>query len=44
MGISATDISQRIVEAVLHGASLEAADAMREHCDATGALLKGLLG
>lgn len=34
----------RIVEAVLHGASLEAADAMREHCDATGALLKGLLG
>lgn len=34
----------RIVEAVLHGASEDAADAMREHCDATGELLKGLLG
>lgn len=35
---------QRIVEAVLHGAGTQAADAMREHCDATGELLKGLLG
>ncbi len=34
----------RIVEAVLHGAGAQAADAMREHCDATGELLKGLLG
>lgn len=34
----------RIVDAVLHGAGRQAADAMREHCDATGELLKGLLG
>lgn len=34
----------RIVDAVLHGASAQAADAMREHCDATAELLTGLIG
>lgn len=38
------DQHHRIVEAVLHGAGRQAANAMREHCDATGELLKGLLG
>lgn len=38
------DQHHRIVEAVLRGAGEQAADAMRGHCDATGELLKGLLG
>ena len=37
------DQHRTIVEAILAGDAVRARDVMHEHCDATAALLKGLL-